>query len=414
LLHERIDFSLGLCAREQKSFAIIFIDLDRFKHINDSLGHIFGDQVLIEIAQRVKACLRQSDTAARMGGDEFVLLLHDIDALGAEVIVQRVLQRLSEPIMLGDLSLTVTSSIGIALYPIDGLTRDELIKNADTAMYQVKERGRSNFRFYQRQMNIDSLSRIKLDSAMRAALEQGHFLLRYQPQIDLESGHIIGVEALLRWSNKELGEISPALFIPMAEETGFIVALGRWVLTEAVTQAARWQAAGIDLVVAVNVSALQFQSATFVDSVAAELARVGLQPYRLELELTESILIHDVDEALARLQALAKLGVGLSIDDFGTGYSSLSYLKRFPVQKLKIDRSFVSGLPDDESDLAIARAVIQLGLALRLRVIAEGVETEKQKICLQALGCHEYQGYLYAPALDSHVLEELLAKGPHG
>jgi diguanylate cyclase (GGDEF)-like protein/PAS domain S-box-containing protein len=410
LLHERIDFSLGLCAREQKSFAIIFIDLDRFKHINDSLGHVFGDRVLIEVAQRIKACLRQSDTAARMGGDEFVLLLHDIDAQGAETIVQRVLQHLSAPIALGDLSLTVTSSIGIALYPVDGLTRDDLIKNADAAMYQVKERGRSNFRFYQRQMNIDSLSRIKLDSAMRAALEQGLFLLRYQPQVDLASGSIVGVEALLRWCSKELGEISPALFIPMAEETGFIVALGRWVLTEAIDQAARWQAAGIDLVVAVNVSAMQFQSATFVDSVAALLAKAGLQPHRLELELTESILIHDADEALSKLQALAALGVGLSIDDFGTGYSSLSYLKRFPVQKLKIDRSFVNGLPDDESDLAIARAVIQLGLALHLKVIAEGVETEKQKVCLQTLGCHEYQGYLYAPALDSHVLEALLTK----
>jgi diguanylate cyclase (GGDEF)-like protein/PAS domain S-box-containing protein len=412
LLHERIDFSLSLCAREQKSFAIVFIDLDRFKHINDSLGHVFGDQVLIEVAQRIKSCLRQSDTAARMGGDEFVLLLHDIDAQGAETIVQRVLQRLSAPVILGDLSLTVTSSIGIALYPVDGLTRDDLIKNSDAAMYQVKERGRSNFRFYQRQMNIDSLSRIKLDSAMRAALAQGLFLLRYQPQIDIESGQIIGVEALLRWCSTEFGEISPALFIPMAEETGFIVALGGWVLAEAVTQAARWQAAGIDLVVAVNVSALQFQSSRFADSVAAELARSGLEPYRLELELTESILIHDVDEALAKLQILAKMGVGLSIDDFGTGYSSLSYLKRFPVQKLKIDRSFVSGLPDDESDLAIARAIIQLGQALRLRVIAEGVETEAQKVCLQALGCHEYQGYLYATALDIHVLDALLAEKP--
>jgi diguanylate cyclase (GGDEF)-like protein/PAS domain S-box-containing protein len=410
LLHERIDFSLGLCAREQKNFAIVFIDLDRFKHINDSLGHVFGDQVLIEVAQRIKSCLRQSDTAARMGGDEFVLLLHDTDALGAEAIVQRVLQCLCEPIVLNDLSLTVTSSIGIALYPVDGLTRDDLIKNADTAMYQVKERGRSNFRFYQRQMNIDSLSRIKLDSAMRMALEQGDFVLRYQPQVDIGSGRIIGVEALLRWSTEELGDISPARFIPVAEETGFIVTLGHWVLTEAVALAARWQAAGIDLIVAINVSALQFQSVGFIDSVAAAIGQAGLAPFRLELELTESILIHDINETLARLQALAKLGVGLSIDDFGTGYSSLTYLKRFPVQKLKIDRSFVKGLPDDESDLAIARAIIQLGLALHLRVIAEGVETERQKTCLQALGCHEYQGFLYAPALDSHVLEALFTQ----
>ncbi|MBK7422430.1 MAG: EAL domain-containing protein [Propionivibrio sp.] len=414
LLHERIDFSLGLCTREHKNFAIAFIDLDRFKQINDSLGHAFGDQVLVAVAKRLRSCLRQSDTAARTGGDEFVLLLHDTDALGAEAMVHRVLQRLCEPIVLGDLSLTVTGSIGIALFPVDGVTRDELIKNADTAMYQVKERGRFNFRFYQRQMNVDSLSHIKLDSAMRAALAQGNFRLRYQPQIDIGSGRIIGVEALLRWSSKELGDVSPAHFIPVAEETGFIVALGQWVLTEAVAQAARWQAKGIDLVVAINVSALQFQSPTFIDSVAAALRQAGLEPYRLELELTESILIHDINETLARLQALASLGVSLSIDDFGTGYSSLTYLKRFPVQKLKIDRSFVNGLPDDESDLAIARAIVNLGLALHLRVIAEGVETERQKACLQELGCHEYQGYLYAAALDPHVLEARLAEANSG
>lgn len=408
LLHERIDFSLGLCAREHKSFAIAFIDLDRFKSVNDSLGHVFGDRVLVDVAQRIRSCLRQSDTAARMGGDEFILLLHDTDAIGAEAMVQRVLHRLCEPFVLDELTLNLTSSIGIAVYPFDGVTKDELIKNADTAMYQVKERGRSNFRFYQRQMNIDSLSRIKLDSAMRAALEDGHFRLRYQPQVDLATGHIIGAEALLRWSSAELGEVSPAHFIPVAEETGFIVALGQWVLTEAVAQAARWQAAGIDLVVAINVSALQFQSNTFIDSVAAELILAGLEPHHLELELTESILIHDLNETLTKLQALASLGVKLSIDDFGTGYSSLSYLKRFPVQKLKIDRSFVSGLPDDESDLAIARAIVHLGLALRLRVIAEGVETESQKKCLQELGCHEFQGYLFSAALDEDVLESML------
>lgn len=214
----------------------------------------------------------------------------------------------------------------------------------------------------------------------------------------------------MRWRSKELGEVSPAHFIPVAEETGFIAELGEWVLAEAVAQAARWQAAGIDLIVAINVSALQFQSSAFINSVASALSHSGLEPYRLELELTESILIHDLDETLARLQALDKLGVGLSIDDFGTGYSSLSYLKRFPVRKLKIDRSFINGLPNDESDLAIARAIIHLGLALHLKVIAEGVETEAQKNCLQALGYHEYQGYLYAAALDCHVLEAILAE----
>ena len=408
LLNERIEFALNLCAREHKNFAMVFIDLDRFKQINDSLGHVFGDRVLIKVAQRIKSCLRLSDTAARMGGDEFVLLLHDTDAQGAESMVQRVMQRLNEPYVLDDLTLNLTSSIGIALYPVDGVTKDELIKNADTAMYQVKDRGRSNFRFYHPQMNIDSLSRIKLDTSMRLALEQGHFHLRYQPQIGLGSGRIIGAEALLRWNSADLGEVSPAHFIPVAEESGFIVALGQWVLTEAAAQGARWQAKGIDLVVAINVSALQFQSAAFVARVAEALEQTGLTPNRLELELTESILIHDIDDTLAKMQALSRLGVRLSIDDFGTGYSSMSYLKRFQVQKLKIDRSFVNGLPDDESDLAIARAIIHLGLALHLRVIAEGVETEMQKECLLALGCHEYQGFLYSPALEPLHLETLL------
>lgn len=408
LLNERIEFALGLCAREHKSFAMVFIDLDRFKQINDSLGHVFGDRVLIQVAQRIKACLRLSDTAARMGGDEFVLLLHDTDAQGAESMVQRVMRRLNEPYVLDDLTLNLTSSIGIALYPVDGVTKDELIKNADTAMYQVKDRGRSNFRFYQPQMNIDSLSRIKLDAAMRLALEQGHFHLRYQPQIDLVSGRIIGAEALLRWTCADLGDVSPARFIPVAEESGFIVALGQWVLTEAAAQGARWQAKGIDLVVAINVSAMQFQSADFVARVSETLEQTGFAPNRLELELTESILIHDIDDTLAKMRALSSLGVRLSIDDFGTGYSSMSYLKRFQVQKLKIDRSFVNGLPDDESDLAIARAIVHLGLALHLKVIAEGVETEKQKDCLFALGCHEYQGFLYSPALEPPHLETLL------
>jgi len=324
------------------------------------------------------------------------------------VIVQRVMKRLCEPVMVDNLQLTVTGSLGIALYPLDGSTKEDLIKNADTAMYQAKERGRSNFRFYQRQMNIDSLSRIKLDTAMRADLEAGKFKLLYQPQIDILSGRIVGAEALLRWTSKELGSVSPAYFIPVAEETGFIVALGQWVLTQAVEQGAQWQAKGIDLVVAINVSALQFQSTSFIDDVSRALNDAGLEPHRLELELTESILIQHLDETLAKLEALASLGVRISIDDFGTGYSSMGYLKRFPVHKLKIDRSFITGLPDDESDYAITQAIVSMGLALRLRVIAEGVETEQQKNCLEQLGCNEYQGFLMSGAVDGCRLEKML------
>lgn len=408
LLNERIDHSISLCARENKTFAVVFVDLDRFKQINDSLGHDFGDQVLVSVAQRIRNCLRGSDTAARLGGDEFIFLLHDTDAQGAEVIVQRVMNRLCEPIIVDNLKLTVTGSLGIALYPMDGRTKEDLIKNADTAMYQAKERGRSNFRFYQRQMNIDSLSRIKLDTAMRTDLKAGKFKLQYQPQIDIVSGRIVGAEALLRWTSKELGSVSPAYFIPVAEETGFIVPLGQWVLNQAVEQAARWQAKGIDLVVAINVSALQFQSSSFINDVTRALNDVGLEPHRLELELTESILIQHLDETLVKLEALAGLGVRISIDDFGTGYSSMGYLKRFPVHKLKIDRSFITGLPHDESDYAITQAIVSMGLALRLRVIAEGVETEQQKNCLEQLGCNEYQGFLMSGAVDSERLEKML------
>ncbi|MEW6164852.1 MAG: EAL domain-containing protein [Pseudomonadota bacterium] len=412
MLTERIDFAIGLADRDHSHFALLFLDLDRFKQINDSLGHMFGDRVLMEVAERIKDCLRQVDTAARLGGDEFLILLHKTDARGAEITAQRIIERLAQPIRIDDLSFTVTCSIGISLFPEDGRSMDDLIKNADAAMYHVKERGRAGFRFYQRQMNVDLLSRMKLDHAMRQALANESFRLHYQPQVAIRDGAIFGAEALLRWRDPELGEIPPAQFIPIAEESGLIVGIGQWVLREAVRQCAAWNTKGLSLVVAVNVSALQFQQADFVDSVARALHEHALPPALLELELTESILIQEVGETMKRLEALATLGVRLAIDDFGTGYSSLSYLKRFPIDKLKIDRSFVNDLPDDESDAAIVNAITHMAGALRLTVIAEGVETELQRDFLLAAGCHEYQGYLCAPALDAIAFEELaIARG---
>lgn len=411
LLHERLQYALDLATRESRPLAVAFIDLDRFKQINDSLGHMFGDRVLVEVAQRIKGCLRQADTAARLGGDEFVLLLHDADARGAETTARRIFEALAEPVFLDDMRFAISCSIGIALFPDDGNTIDELIKNADTAMYGAKERGRSGFRFFQRQMNIDLLSRMKLEHAMRAGLEQDAFRLHYQPQIELKSGRMIGVEALLRWSDPDLGEIPPGKFIPVAEESGFITVLGLWVLRTAVRQARQWMDEGLDLVVAVNVSALQFQLPDFVDTVRAALAEAGLPAKRLVLELTESILVRDAEEALERLQALAALGVSTSIDDFGTGYSSLTYLKKFPIQKLKIDRSFVQGLPSDESDAAIARAIINLGRALNMTTIAEGVETTRQHEFLSLAGCGEFQGFLCTPALPAADLRERYLSG---
>lgn len=405
LLAERLEQAMALASRSGSRFAVLFLDLDRFKHINDSLGHMFGDRVLVEVAERLGRCVRQVDTAARLGGDEFVLLLNQTDTRGAETAAQRVLDELSKPFLLDDMAFSLSCSIGIALYPDDGNSIDDLIKNADSAMYYAKERGRSGFRFYQRQMNIDLLSRMKLDHAMRLALQDGRFRLHYQPQVDLLHHRVVGAEALLRWHDPELGDVSPAQFIPVAEDSGAIVPIGNWVLAEAIRQASIWHQQGWEMIVAVNVSALQFEQANFVQQVSDLLKNSGLPAARLELELTESILIRDADEGLKRLEALAQLGVALSIDDFGTGYSSLGYLKRFPIHKLKIDRSFIRDIPDDESDVAIVHAIINLAQALKLKVIAEGVETRSQSSFLRHAGCHEFQGFFCSAALPAGEFE---------
>ncbi|MFZ6723691.1 sensor domain-containing protein [Undibacterium sp. Ji49W] len=406
LLQERIKQSITISSRNNSTFALLFLDLDHFKQINDSLGHPFGDRVLQQVTERLKKCIRQVDTASRLGGDEFVLLLHEADAEGAEICARRVLDELSAPFSMDGMNFTVTSSIGIALYPADGSSMADLIKNADSAMYYVKERGRSDFRFYQRQMNIGLLSRMKMDHAMRQALEHNLFRLHYQPQIELKTGRLLGVEALLRWTDKDLGEVSPAQFIPIAEESGVIVPIGNWVMQTAIRQAALWNRDGKQIRVAINVSALQFQQSNFVESIALALQENDLKPECIELELTESILIRDAEEALKRLQSLADLGVKLAIDDFGTGYSSLSYLKRFPIYKLKIDRSFVDALPSDESDAAIVTAIIHLAQALKLRVLAEGVETIEQRDFLQKMLCDEMQGYLFSAAVSAEEFEK--------
>lgn len=411
LLEERISQSITHASRDQGQFALLFLDLDNFKQINDSLGHPFGDRVLVEVTERLKKCLRQVDTAARLGGDEFVLLLHQADAAGAEICARRVLIDLSAPFNLDGIEFTVTCSIGIALYPEDGTQMQDLIKNADSAMYYVKERGRSDFRFYQRKMNIGLLSRMKIDHAMRQALEHQEFRLHYQPLFSLESNKVFGAEALIRWTDKELGEISPAQFIPIAEQTGLIIAIGNWVMQTAIAQAAAWNKNGQHMLISINVSALQFQQPNFVDSLSNALCEAHLDPSCIELELTESILIRDAQETLKKLEAIAKLGVKMAIDDFGTGYSSLSYLKRFPINKLKIDRSFIMNLPRDESDVAIVTAIVSLARALKLKVIAEGVESIEQQQLLAELGCHQVQGYLIAKALDPLAFEALFLDG---
>jgi diguanylate cyclase (GGDEF)-like protein len=387
-------------------FALMVIGLDRFRQINDSLGHDVGDRVLLEMARRIQGCLRQEDLLARLGGDQFAVLLRPADEAVTEGIARRMLNVVAQPCSLEGSQFTITCSVGIALGPSHGTRIDDLARHADAAMRAVKQAGRANFRMHQARVEVDRRAHMKLDHAMRQALVSGRYRLHYQPQVELSSGRIVGAEALLRWRDPELGEVAPGRFIPVAEDSGFIVAIGDWVLSQAVRQAALWHQKGLSLPIAVNVSALQFQQAGFVDRVASVLAVSGLPARLLELELTESILLHDADDALHRLHALASLGLRLSIDDFGTGYSSLAYLKRFPIGKLKIDRSFVIGLPGDERDAGVVRAILQMALALGMKSIAEGVETEAQRDFLLRAGCDQYQGFLFAPGLDSLSFEQ--------
>lgn len=409
LLRERFEMAINYARRERKPFAVLFIDIDRFKQINDSLGHGQGDRILAIVADRLRDCVRQVDTAARIGGDEFIALLAGVDAQGAELAARRVLNAIAQPVELAEMSFRLTVSIGIAMYPEDGADAEELTRNADSAMHAVKERGRADLRFYKRQMNIGLLSRMKLDHALREALLGNGLEVHFQPKFTLADRRLIGAEALVRWTDPELGEISPSRFIPVAEESGAIIPLGRFVLEATLAKLGAWWQAGFRQTVAVNVSAFQFHQSDFVESVASGLRRHGLPGEALELELTESILIADVDEAMRRLTALSTLGVRLAIDDFGTGYSSLSYLKRFPIERIKIDRSFIADLAGSAESEAIVTAIVQMGRALRLAVTAEGVETEAQRELLLSIGCQEMQGWLMAKAMPAAEFERRYA-----
>ncbi|HVO08354.1 MAG TPA: EAL domain-containing protein [Burkholderiaceae bacterium] len=411
-LGDALELALAQARRDGTGFALLLLDLDRFKQINDSLGSDAGDRVLVEVGERIKTCLRQGDLLARVGGDQFALLVHGTDQRGAEAAAARVLDVTGRGYAIEGSQFTLTCSIGIALYPGDGTQGSELIRHAETAMQRAKQGGRAAFRFHQPSHDADLRARMRLDHAMRQALTAQRFRVVYQPQFRIDGEGILGAEALLRWRDPELGEVAPAQFIAVAEESGFIISLGDWVLGQAVRQAASWRSKGLPLKVAVNVSALQFQQADFVDRVAAALQAADLPGALLELELTESILLRDAGEAAQRLHALSQLGVKLAIDDFGTGYSSLAYLKRFPIEKLKIDKSFIRNLPADDSDAAIVRAVIQMARALNLKVNAEGVETEAQRRLLADEGCDELQGFLFAPALDALSFEQRLRGHP--
>jgi len=390
--------------------ALMFLDLDRFKTINDSLGHPVGDALLLAVVERLKTCVRDSDTISRQGGDEFIILLNDVrDSEAASRVADKIHQRMSEPILLANQSLISSFSIGIALYPDDGEDFDSLMQKADTAMYHAKESGRNSHRFFTEQMNRKVVEHMTLETQLRRALERNEFVLHYQPQLNLHEGTIIGVEALIRWNNPESGLVPPCKFIPVAEDSGLIVPIGAWVINEACRQAKAWQNAGLPpFVVAVNLSAVQFRQHDLINTVINALVLSDLDSQWLELELTESILIQDAEATLDLVRRLKALGVKLSVDDFGTGYSSLAYLKRFAVDKLKIDQSFIRDLVADPDDAAIVRAIIQMARSLKLTTIAEGVETEELSNLLRLFHCDEIQGYWFARPIPADQLEEFV------
>ena len=411
LLADRLNQVLLHAQRYQRGVTVVFIDLDNFKLINDSLGHRAGDNLLKIVAERMVRCVRRTDTVVRLGGDEFVVVLFDQaqEGVGITQTIEKIRDAIREPVKLNDQNFQVTCSMGLASYPNDGLDADTLLMNADAAMYRAKEMGRNNYQLYTSEINIKVHEKLRLQEQLRHALANEEFRLVYQPQVDLQTEKIFGVEALLRWDHPTEGLVSPTTFIPLAEETGLIVSIGDWVLHTACRQNKAWQDAGMaPMTISVNVSARQFLQKEWVGRVAHALAVSGLDAQYLELELTESLIMQDLDGAIAIMTQLQAMGVRLSIDDFGTGYSSLSALKHFPIVRLKIDQSFVRELPDGEDNRAIARAVISLGRQLNLKVIAEGVETEKQLNFLRDNDCHEIQGYHYSKPVTPRELEQLL------
>ncbi|MDB5963452.1 MAG: sensor diguanylate cyclase [Massilia sp.] len=409
LFNDRLAHALQRGARDGQQLAILFIDLDRFKNVNDTLGHQVGDELLKQVALALAAQLREGDTLARLGGDEFIVLLENVDGFGAGHVAEKLVAMFEQPFIVADYELFVTGSVGISVYPNDAADPNLLIRNADVAMYQAKARGRNGYQFYAPSMSGEGVERLRLEAMLRRSIEKNEIFLNYQPQVDMETGRLIGVEALVRWRNPELGLVSPARFIPVAEDTGFINQLGKWVLQEACRQMVRWEAAGLAVPkMAVNLSVKQFERGSIVKMVADILRETGLPAQRLQLEVTESVIMNTGD-ALAFVNDLHGIGVGLAIDDFGTGYSSLAYLKQLPVQTLKIDRSFIKDISADSNDEAITIAIIQLGKSLKLSVIAEGVETEEQAIFLQRHGCRHAQGFYFArPSLAEKVLEQWL------
>ena len=417
LFNDRLTQAITLAERQGKHLAVMFVDLDHFKKINDSLGHDVGDKLLQSVAARLIACIRRSDTVSRLGGDEFVVLLSQVEhAEDAAFSARKILRALTAPHTIDNKNLDINVSIGVSTYPSDGQDAEGLINRADNAMYEAKQHGRNNYQFFRREMHARLAERQSLEADLRCALGRNEFLLHYQPKISLQTGQITGAEALIRWLHPQRGMMYPAQFVPVAEECGLILPIGQWVLLEACKQARAWSDAGLGVVpIAVNVSAAEFGAKDFLSGVRAVLIATRVAPQNLELELTESVLMHDAEAAVVTMVALKAMGVQLAIDDFGTGYSSFTYLRRFPSDALKLHQSFVQEITADPGDAKIVSAMINIGRSLKQRVIAEGVETRAQMNFLQRHGCSEGQGFYFSRPVAAEQAAELFRAGmPEG
>ena len=411
LLNDRINQAIALAHRHSGKVAVLFLDLDGFKHTNDSLGHSVGDKLLRSVAKRLLACVRSPDTVSRNGGDEFIIVLQEMERPNqAAITARRVLKALADPHKVGELDLHVTASVGVSIYPDDGPDAESLIKNADTAMYQAKSSGRKTFQFFTPEMNVGAVERQSIEEDLRHALENREFALHYQPKVNLKTGAVVGAEALIRWAHPTRGPLSPGKFIPVAEETGLILPIGAWVLREACVQAKSWKDAGLRFgTMAVNVSTVQFREDEFLVDLLSVLRETGLDPRSLELEVTESVLMRNTEASVSILKAVRDIGIRVAVDDFGTGYSSLSYLRRFPLDSLKIDQSFLHKIHEAPDDSIIVSAIIGMGRNIGLRVIAEGVETAEELAFLRANDCDEAQGYYFSRPVPAEEFVNLFA-----
>ncbi len=411
LLNDRLEHAFERARRDNNKVAVLFLDLNRFKNVNDSYGYSVGDKLLVEVSERLTSRMREEDTIGRLVGDEFLIIMEELNrASDAGVLAQKLADSFTEPFIIEGHELFMSTSIGISVFPDDGEKRSEQISNSDVAMYQAKKDDRNSYRFYSQELTTAAVERTALEAQLRSAVQRNELVLHYQPQVSLKSGEIIGAEALVRWKHPVMGMVPPGKFIPLAEESGLIVPIGEWVLRAACEQMAAWKSKGYSInLLAVNVAGPQITRIDLVSLVKEILEQSRLNPSCLELEITEGFIMHDPRQAIRLLHELKQLGIVLAIDDFGTGHSSLAYLKQFPIDKLKIDQAFVKNVSNDRHDDAIARAVVTLGHALDLKVIAEGVETEDQQEFLSSEGCDEGQGYLYGRPIEAEEFEKLLA-----